>query len=181
MTNREYYFGIAKDAGKEIDDEYLKANNIDPNAEYVDTNYLNDEQYVRLLDMVEEKVKTTNVFRCDDCTTIGDKSTSSTVGLCCEDYETTLDMDLFSYYYIKYGKRSKKYRDDVHACPFDDRVRTEQNKNGGLMKLGCGCYYTCGLNNKMTQAIALACITDTREKFLTGDLDRINLKLSGKE
>jgi hypothetical protein len=121
----------------------------------------------------------TNTFRVDDCTDIGDKSTTSTVGLCCEDYATTLDIALFPGDFLKYGRTAKKYRDDAHACPFDDRVRTEQNKNGGLMKLGCGCYYTCGLNNKMTQAIALACITDTREKFLSGDLDRINLKLSG--
>lgn len=135
--------------------------------------YLTDNQYLKILDMIESKLSSNIKPEVMDSTSIGDKSTTSSIGFCNDEF-TTLKTALFPDDFKKYGRKSLKYRLNNHACPFDNRVR-EPHKKHGLMKLGCGCYYTCCLTkNKLSNEELKNYIKDTRDKFLNGDLDKIN-------
>lgn len=135
--------------------------------------YLTNNQYLNILDMIENKLNNkTNISICDS-NTIGDKYTSSNIGLCNDEF-TTLRTALFLEDFKKYGRNDMKYRLDNHACPFDNRIR-EPYKKHGLMSLGRGCYYTCSLkNNKLSNEQLKDYVKDTRNKFLNGELDEIN-------
>lgn len=135
--------------------------------------YLTDNQYLKILDMIEDKLNNNIHPSITDSTSIGDKSTYSNIGFCNEGF-TTLETALFPDDFKKYGRKSLKYRINNQACPFDNRVR-EPHKKHGLMNLSCGCYYTCGLNrNKLSNEELKLYVKDTRNKFLNGDLDKIN-------
>lgn len=98
---------------------------------------LTDEQYLRIL----QKIKATlaqNDFKvdCFDCTVTGCKSTDSNCGFCNDEY-TDEDMALFPDQYPE--RKSMKYRQKNHRCPFD--TRTEP----GILGWGWSCFYECYL------------------------------------
>lgn len=135
--------------------------------------YLTNKQYLDILDMIENKLNNKVNPNIYDNTIVGDKSTNSNIGLCNEEF-TTLQTALFPNDYKKYNRKDMKYTLNNHACPFDNRVRNPDNKNGS-MNLGCGCYYTCCLkNNKYSNEKLKEYVEDTRNKFLDGELDKIN-------
>jgi hypothetical protein len=136
--------------------------------------YLTDEQYLDILGKIEDKLNTNISIMAGDSDTIGDKSVSSNIGFCNDDF-TTLETALFPDLFVEHGRKSMKQRLANHACPFDNRVRTKENLQGRLMNLGCGCFYTCSLQgNKPSNEDLKDYVADTKNKFLTGELDKIN-------
>lgn len=134
--------------------------------------YLTGEQYLGVLDRIESKINEVNTPMVCDSNTIGDKSVSSNIGFCNDDF-TTLETSLFPDLFEK-GRKEMKHRAKGQACPFDNRVRTKENLPGRLMTLDCGCFYTCGLNSRLSAEQLKEYVIDTRNKFLTGELDKIN-------
>lgn len=109
--------------------------------------YLTDKQYRGLLDKVEDLVEKTNTFQVYDNTDSGNKSTTSTIGLCADDKLTTLETASFPKEFPK-GRTSMKYREKYHICPFDTRLHhLETEVPTNMMN---GCYYTCRLQQPVT-------------------------------
>jgi len=100
--------------------------------------YLTDEQYLRLLVKVKETVNKPDfeVHRFDS-TFPGDKYTESNCGLCNDEF-CELDMALFPEQFPE--RKTTKYREQWHKCPFDTRPMTSEFKSG--------CFYTCYLFDK---------------------------------
>lgn len=142
--------------------EYLYAN--------IDS-YLSDSQYLILLDKIYEKLKSTDKFELVDSNIIGNKYVASNIGFCNEDY-TTIENALFIVDYIEYKRKSLKYRDKLHACPFDNRVRNNMEKSS-CSDFGSGCFYTCCLKKNISKEDLKKYVLDTKEKFLNGDLEKI--------
>lgn len=134
--------------------------------------YLTNEQYLGVLDMIESKIDNIDTSMVCDSNATGDKSVSSNIGFCNDEF-TTLETSLFPDLFEN-GRKAMKYRAKAQACPFDNRVRTKENLPGRLMTLDCGCFYTCGLNSRLSTDQLKSYVADTRNKFLTGELDKIN-------
>ena len=99
--------------------------------------HLTDEQYLRVLKKIEATVNQDSFkVRCSDCTDVGQRSTDSNCGFCNGAY-TDEDMALFPGQFPE--RRSMKYREENHRCPFDMR---EKPKIAGW---GNGCFYECYL------------------------------------
>ncbi len=98
---------------------------------------LTDEQYLRVLRKIEATI-TQDGFKvsCSDCTVVGQKSTDSNCGFCNDAY-TDEDMALFPDQYP--GRKSMKYRQKSHWCPFDMRDKS------GILGWGYGCFPECYL------------------------------------
>lgn len=109
--------------------------------------YLNDEQYLNLLEKVESNVSNFDTFYVYDSTDIGNKYTTSNIGLCNDDY-TDLGNAMFPKDFLKYGRKGMKYRKDKHVCPFDSRLL--KLEKGIEVSMANGCYYTCSLRKKTT-------------------------------
>ena len=105
--------------------------------------YLTDEQYIELLykcrEMVQELIEKGDSPWVYDSTRIGNKYTTSNVGLCNEEELCTReDLSLFSDNY------SLKYTRNGQACPFDQSFTSVS-----------GCYYRCILRENITAEKAL--------------------------
>ena len=97
--------------------------------------YLTDEQYKSILLKIKETVyKEDFQYQCFDSTTPGDRFTISNCGFCNDDFteqKTALFPDQFP------ERKSMKYREAHHKCPFDMRVKIESSD--------IGCFYHCRL------------------------------------
>ena len=107
--------------------------------------YLKDEHYERLLDKIETLIPQYDSFQVIDSTDIGNKSTTSNVGLCNEEL-TEYDMALFPEFFHE-ERKTMKYRESHQLCPFDRRV--VDISQGKEVSFSRGCYYSCSLINKM--------------------------------
>lgn len=97
--------------------------------------YLTDEQYKSILLKIKETVEQEGFqYSCIDSTTIGDKYTRSNCGMCNDNF-TEKEMALFPDQFP--GRKSMKYRQKHHKCPFDMRVESEH--------FDTGCFYHCCL------------------------------------
>jgi len=97
--------------------------------------YLTDEQYMRLLAKVKETINQPDFeVYCYDSTYPGDKYTESNCGLCNDEF-CELDMALFPESFP--DRKSKKYKENWHKCPFDMRAMSGEFRSG--------CFYTCYL------------------------------------
>jgi len=94
--------------------------------------YLTDKQYLTLLKTIRAELDTGKKVSGYDCTDIGNKDTSFSFGLCCDDY-TTLDTAMFPSEFP--NRASMKYTKKYHKCPLDWRKLSEMD--------GRGCFYTC--------------------------------------
>lgn len=97
--------------------------------------YLNDKQYFILLENIKKTINTHDFkVYCYDSTEIGNKYTASNCGLCNDEY-CTFEMALFPRSFP--DRKTIKYRENWHKCPFDMRPISNNLKNG--------CFYTCYL------------------------------------
>ena len=98
---------------------------------------LTDEQYLRVLRKIEATIAQVD-FKvvCSDCTVTGQKSTDSNCGFCNNEY-TDEDMALFPGQYPE--RKTMKYREESHKCPFDMR------EEPGIIGWMYGCFYGCYL------------------------------------
>lgn len=129
--------------------------------------YLTNEQYLEILNVIEKELNKNinpNIF---DNDTIGNKYTNSNIGFCNDNF-TTYETALFPDDFLKFNRKTLKYRLKPHACPFDNRVRNLYEKEEDTsINLGSGCFYTCCLNNnKLSNQELKEYVKDTREKFL---------------
>lgn len=123
--------------------------------------YLTDEQYLKLLDKVKDLVIREDSYFVFDSTTIGDKYTTSNIGLCNEEL-TDLDTALFPNEFKNYNRKCMKYKKEHHLCPFDNRIKLIETKETTNMLNGC--YYTCSLQKKKpSREEALNLIMYTKE------------------
>ena len=98
---------------------------------------LTDEQYGEILKKILAKVSEPGFKKhIYDSTCPGDKYTESNCGFCNEEY-TTIDTALFPEQFPE--RKSMKYREVHHRCPFDKREKPTMN----------GCYYTCVLRKEI--------------------------------
>jgi len=102
--------------------------------------YLTNLQYVEILLKIKEVVDRPNfqpIFY--DSTEPGNQYTESNCGFCNEGF-TTKETAYFPEYFPK--RRTMKYRQDHHRCPFDMGP-------AGNLGWASGCFYRCYLfNNK---------------------------------
>lgn len=118
--------------------------------------YLTDGQYIRLLDKIERKLKDGEKAWVHDNTVPGNKYTTSSVGLC-NDNLTERDMAMWPEDFP--GRKSMRYKQDYHVCPFDKRLGTES-------KFWNGCYYTCRLvKENINNEQALDLVQKARDIF----------------
>lgn len=103
--------------------------------------YLTDEQYLERLQLVRQAVLQHKQYWVYDNDSIGNKFTTSNVGLC-NDELATREMAMFPELYDQ-GRRSPKYNRPPHLCPFD--LRFEELKDDFSDTRRSGCFYTCGL------------------------------------
>ena len=131
--------------------------------------YLNDEQYNRLLTKVEELIPQFNSFLVVDSTTLGNKYTTSNVGLC-NDELTEIDMALFPELFEK-GRKVMKYRMPHQICPFDSRLsKIENDKRTNMVN---GCYYTCTLRQETSdKELLLSLVERTKKLASTENIDK---------
>ena len=102
--------------------------------------YLTDEQYLELLDKIEEVLASGAPLYIDDCNDIGNKHTESNVGLC-NDNLTTKETAMWPEEFPR--RTDMKYSKDYHICPFDNRFDAiEKGKKKCMFN---GCFYTCSL------------------------------------
>ena len=97
--------------------------------------HLTDTQYKRILLKIKETVGQEEFqYSCVDSTNIGDKYTRSNCGFCNDEFAEK-DTALFPENFPE--RKSIKYRQEHHQCPFDMR-----SKN---VHFGFGCFYDCCL------------------------------------
>jgi len=98
---------------------------------------LTDEQYQRVLRKIETTIAQDDFkVSCFDSTFPGDKYTESNCGFCNDEY-TDRDMALFPKQFPE--RKSMKYRQKNHKCPFDERNAPN------VIGWGCGCFGKCYL------------------------------------
>lgn len=138
--------------------------------------YLTDKQYRGLLNKVEDLVEKTNTFQVYDNTDSGNKSTTSTIGLCADDKLTTLEIALFPEDF-KDGKTSMKYKKDHHLCPFDTRLhQLEVEVPTNMMN---GCYYTCRLQQPVTdKEEMLSLVEQTKTLYDSGKMKTLTKQIN---
>lgn len=107
--------------------------------------YLTDAQYLHLLDKIQAEIPKHQSFQVIDSTQIGNKYTTSNIGLCNDNF-TELDTAMFPSQFRKHGRMSMKYKQKHHICPFDTRLTSIIERKPTHM--GNGCYYTCSLVKK---------------------------------
>lgn len=122
--------------------------------------YLNDKQYYDALIRFQEYIKSGGELWKYDSTTIGDKNTECSWGLCCQSVnmwpEDTRVFDGRTLPGPIVGQEDRrivqvKYLGDNHHCPFDRRL-------GGNEPNTFGCFYHCRIfrpDRPMTEERAL--------------------------
>ncbi len=102
--------------------------------------YLTDSQYKRILGKIEKEVNSPG-FKVSrfDSTSLWDKYNDSNRGFCNDNF-TELDTALFPDKFP--GRKSMKYQESNHKCPFDTR------KEPGFLGWGSGCFSQCYLFKK---------------------------------
>lgn len=102
--------------------------------------YLTDEQYLELLDKIEEVLASGAPLYIDDCNDVGNKHNESNVGLCNDNF-TTKETAMWPEQFPQ--RMDMKYTQHYHICPFDNRFdKLEQGKRCNMIN---GCFYTCSL------------------------------------
>lgn len=138
--------------------------------------YLTDEQYVKLLDKVENLIHKYDSFQVVDSTEIGNKYTTSNVGLCNDEEMTDEDNAMFPEYFIKHGRTGTKYRQKHQLCPFDTRINNILTETP--VNMFNGCYYTCSLRSKRTNKEKMFSLVEiTKELALSGKAKEITEKI----
>ncbi len=94
--------------------------------------YLTDEQHLMFLKKQRERLNHIDKATGIDSTTIGDKYTTTNVGMC-DDSLTTKETALFPDEFPQ--RMSSKYTEKYHKCPLDKRKLSELGMNG--------CFHTC--------------------------------------
>ena len=125
--------------------------------------YLTDEQYGKLLEKIKVAVSENTQFKVMDSTDIGNKYTTSNVGLCNDGF-TELDTALFPEQFLEYGRQSMKYTKIHHICPFDRRL--EHVEKDAPVNFSNGCYYTCSLKKKRNDKENLFRLVDKAKELL---------------
>lgn len=98
---------------------------------------LTDEQYLRVLKKIGATLAQSDFkVGCSDCVVPGQRSTDSNCGFCNDAY-TDEDMALFPAQFP--ARKSMKYRQENHRCPFDVR------DNPGILGWGWSCFSECYL------------------------------------
>lgn len=100
------------------------------------SNKMSDERHLAALERILEQIKGgLKLFFYDD-TTIGDKSTHCSWGLCSENKEQWPDVEdhLWPYQFEKEGRVAPLYRENHQHCPFD-AIQNDDFRSG--------CFYSC--------------------------------------
>jgi hypothetical protein len=105
--------------------------------------HLTDERYAAALQRIRGLIAGGVKLDAVDSTTVGDKYTECTWGLCSSQKAAWPDPEdhLWPDQFKERGRVAPKYRTKTHKCPMDKRVVGEDD-------MGNGCFYTCKVFQK---------------------------------